>query len=190
VFKKAEKLVIESESFDIKTVNSLIFLINNEIRDDMKPDFIFNVIMILYKSPLSIQKLTKKTETYRINFDRFMEYGLNHYINVIERENTLYSRFTEMIHGWLKSYSSSPLLNLREFVDTLKQEKPICSFEKIKGGENNINLVLPSPMEEAEVKISQDILELPILPSLLEDSDTADSTTVGSFSDQSTILEK
>jgi len=238
VIQKAENLVISSKMFDLKTVNSLIFLINNEIRDDMKPEFVFSLINVLYKSTTVAQKLTKFSEYDRINFHLFMENGLQYYIKVVKTKRKsyaqilkLWSDFRDRLSIYFRSRVGkfvSPLANFRDLVKKLQEERTDAKSTDTKGTdtkgtdtkgtdtkgtdtkgtdtkgtdtkgtdtkgndaeESDISLVLPSPMEEAEEKAFQDILERPISPSLPEDSDAADSSSVESFFDKDAIPEK
>lgn len=178
VFGKAEQIVISSESFDIKTVNSLIFLINSEIRDDMKPDFVFNVIMILYKSPLFALKLTKKTDSDRVNFDLFMENGLKYYIRIVDKQDMGFYGFWRNCRNRIDTCFRSPILNLRDLVNQLKSET------------TSSNLTLPSPMEGDQGKMPEDVQEQQILPYLPGDSETVDSSRDGSYFVTGAIQEK
>lgn len=74
-YAKAEIILLKSSYFDLKTVDTLVSFLQEElaeVRDDLRSKYIVRLIRRLYKSDIMLKKFENNTQTYNHKLNQFI----------------------------------------------------------------------------------------------------------------------
>jgi hypothetical protein len=161
LYKKGETYLMDICYFDLETIERLVVFLKQElpeVRDDLQSKIIVRIIRRLHKSDTLLKKLEKNTQAYNYNLNKFIDYGLQHYVDLVKINSKKRSLFSKICT--LFCFRSNEFRALNEITKNLVPSISISSLGNSTG-------LLTSPMEvgsDSETEVAQQQSPSPSLP--------------------------